>query len=295
MYNKGRVDIDAMAYEGVKNNWIKDKIWNPKWELEPGETWLHEEPEEEEVEAPATSDDSDTQLSDTVDGGQQAYRPQNSGWGIFGWPPVPKVTNDRTDRSPTQASGGSEASDAGRRLFERTEPPSGHQVAVTHGTQDPEQTPWLSLRNTRSSQAETRGDQGSSAASKRQRLNTTEDLSPSGRSVSSPPRQSKRSRRSDEVEDEQPPKRSRHNTRHSVLSSHNASDTADTNKESHDSKADVTDGVMQVKTLLCDEMAASTSRRTRGKSVRTVPIPLRRSNRIADQRRKKSSPQARPK
>jgi hypothetical protein len=44
----GIVDIDAKAYENVKNSWVKQKIWNPSWGNMPGMTWNHEEPEEDE-------------------------------------------------------------------------------------------------------------------------------------------------------------------------------------------------------------------------------------------------------
>ncbi|KAK0609377.1 hypothetical protein B0T17DRAFT_546918 [Bombardia bombarda] len=67
---------------------------------------------------------------------------------------------------------------------------------------------------------------------------------------------------------------SRFNTRHFVLSSHNASDTADTNKESHNSKTVVAKGA----TLSCDKKAASMSRGTGGERVRAVSNPFRRSN-----------------
>ncbi|OAX83522.1 hypothetical protein ACJ72_02116 [Emergomyces africanus] len=44
------LDIDAKAYENVKNRWIKQKIWNPKWGDMPGMTWIHEEPDEDEAD-----------------------------------------------------------------------------------------------------------------------------------------------------------------------------------------------------------------------------------------------------
>ena len=46
MYD-GVVDFDREAYKNVKNSWIKQKIWNPKWDDIPGRTWIHEEPDEE--------------------------------------------------------------------------------------------------------------------------------------------------------------------------------------------------------------------------------------------------------
>ncbi|KAH8729166.1 hypothetical protein BGZ61DRAFT_491617 [Ilyonectria robusta] len=253
------IDLDAVAYQGVKKNWIKNGIWNPKWDDLPGRTWIYEEPEEEVVvEAPAASDDSGRRPSDTADDRQQTHGPRHPS--LFRPAPIPEVTNGRTDGGPTRAPGGAEASNAEGRPSGRTRESSSRQLTVTHGTQDPEQPPRRSLRSARPSQAETGG---SSAAT----------------CLSSPPCQSKRSRCSDAVEHEQPPKRPRHNTRHSVLSSHNASDT---NKESHNSKTVVTKGA----TPSCDEMATSTSRGTGGKRVTAVSNPLRRSARIAERERK---------
>ncbi|KAF2278990.1 uncharacterized protein EI97DRAFT_431207 [Westerdykella ornata] len=44
----GTIDIDAMAYESTKKNWIEDEIWNPAWGELPGTTWMHEDLEEED-------------------------------------------------------------------------------------------------------------------------------------------------------------------------------------------------------------------------------------------------------
>ena len=42
----GGFDLDAMAYENVKIMWEKDGLWNTEWNLVPGRTWAHEEPDE---------------------------------------------------------------------------------------------------------------------------------------------------------------------------------------------------------------------------------------------------------
>lgn len=114
------IDLDAMAYQGVKNNWIKDGIWNPKWDELPGRTWIHEEPEEEEmVEAPAASDDAGRRPSDTADDDrQQAHGPRHPN--LFGPAPIPEVTNGRTDGRPARAPRGAEASNAETRPSGRT-------------------------------------------------------------------------------------------------------------------------------------------------------------------------------
>lgn len=41
-------DIDAMAYQDVKNTWTKRGIWNKSWGTLPGMSWKHEEPIEKE-------------------------------------------------------------------------------------------------------------------------------------------------------------------------------------------------------------------------------------------------------
>lgn len=71
------VDLDVMAYESVKNNWIEDGIWNPKWGKFPGMTWIHEEPEEEEpVKASVASDSAGGQSLNAVHGIQKPCAPQ---------------------------------------------------------------------------------------------------------------------------------------------------------------------------------------------------------------------------
>lgn len=217
------IDLDAVAYQGVKKNWIKNGIWNPKWDDLPGRTWIYEEPEEEVVvEAPAASDDSGRRPSDTADDRQQTHGPRHPS--LFRPAPIPEVTNGRTDGGPTRAPGGAEASNAEGRPSGRTRESSSRQLTVTHGTQDPEQPPRRSLRSARPSQAETggssaatvrsqvqthpsarpaempkksstkgrlnrsRGDDLNKQTSKSQRLSISEDLSPSERSVSPLPR-----------------------------------------------------------------------------------------------------------
>ncbi|KAJ2897758.1 hypothetical protein MKZ38_004381 [Zalerion maritima] len=260
------IDLNAMAYQGVKNNWIKDGVWNPKWDELPGRRGSTKNPRKKRW----------WKLLPLLM--TPAHGPRHPS--IFGPAPNPEVTNER------RPSG-------------RTREALSRQLAVTHGTQDPEQAPRRSLRSARSSQADealplqltqrrlnrSRGDDLDEQTSKSQSLNIGEDLSPSERSVPSPPRQSKRSRCSVAVEDEQPPKRPRYSTRHSVLSSRNSSDTADTNKESHNSKTVVTKGT----TLPCDEKAASTSTAAGRKRLRAASNPLRRSTRIAEREREQAA------
>ena len=45
-------DINTMAYETIKNFWVKQKIWDERWSILPGMSWKHEEPFEEETNAP---------------------------------------------------------------------------------------------------------------------------------------------------------------------------------------------------------------------------------------------------
>ncbi|KAL8935304.1 MAG: hypothetical protein Q9211_004768 [Gyalolechia sp. 1 TL-2023] len=42
------VDIEAEAYKRVRDSWMEDKIWNPKWGEFPGMMWMHEDPDEQD-------------------------------------------------------------------------------------------------------------------------------------------------------------------------------------------------------------------------------------------------------
>ncbi|KAG6015420.1 hypothetical protein E4U43_005353 [Claviceps pusilla] len=48
--NNIAADINTIAYENVKQVWIRRRIWNSKWGLLPGMTWKHEHPFDEEDE-----------------------------------------------------------------------------------------------------------------------------------------------------------------------------------------------------------------------------------------------------
>lgn len=233
---------------------------------------------------------------------------------------MPGVTNVRADGRPTRVPGGAEASIAERRPSGRTRKALSGHIAITNGTQDLEQASRRSCRSTRSSQAETQGERGFSAATvrsqvqihlsarpaelskksrtkgmlnrrldehgcKSQKRNITEQLPHSECGVSSPSRRSKRSRCFDVVEDEQPSKRLRNHTRYSVLSSHDASDIADTSKEPNDSKT----SVIKAPIRSCDKKGASTKRGTGGEVVRAVSNLPRRSKRIAERKRKQTA------
>ncbi|KAF4976835.1 hypothetical protein FZEAL_6549 [Fusarium zealandicum] len=185
------IELDAIAYESVKNNWIKGGIWRPEWDDQPGGTWKHEEPEPESEdeeentgEAPQPpSNPSSRRLSDTADDGQPTLARYPN---LFARAPIHEGANDRTDGGPARGTRGAEA-----------------------------------------------------------------DLPPLERSNIPPrPRRSKRTRESDTFADEQPPKRSRYNTRHS--------------------RNVITNGA----TL---ERAVSATEGTRGERVGATSIPLRRS------------------
>ncbi|KPM46524.1 hypothetical protein AK830_g48 [Neonectria ditissima] len=92
------VDLDALAYESVKSNWIKDGIWRPEWDLLPGDTWHHEEPDEDEEEAEAPAEDDS----------QPANNPRRPT--LFGLAPLPGAANDRRPGpGEAQACGEAEA------------------------------------------------------------------------------------------------------------------------------------------------------------------------------------------
>lgn len=65
------VDLDSMAYETVKSNWIRDGIWKPEWTELPGSTWAHEDLLQEQDKAQRVGtvvDDSGEQPSPVVHG-----------------------------------------------------------------------------------------------------------------------------------------------------------------------------------------------------------------------------------
>ncbi|KAF5127074.1 hypothetical protein E5D57_008002 [Metarhizium anisopliae] len=252
------VDIDTMAYQSVKDMWIEDGIWNPKWGELPGMTWIYEEPEEEEAaEAPASPDAVAGQHEDAIDDGRQ-HAPVPRTLSIFGQALISNMANGGTDGSSAPALGDAGASTTDRRTGTREAPSD--QTAVTHDVQDPGDRPRRAARIERPPREERT------------------------------PRLRKRSRGSDAVVDEQPPKRPRRSTRLSALP-HNASDSADANKP-HGSKTVDTSGVEEGRRPPCDKRAAPASGKTKGKKVNAVANPVRRSARIAERERKRMADMA---
>ncbi|CAG9983575.1 unnamed protein product [Clonostachys byssicola] len=102
------VNLDYLAYESVKKNWIKDGIWSPKWDGElPGSSWYHEEPEswgavEPQHAAPASTDPARRPPDlTTEDSQQQARRRQGSN----------DVPNDEADAPHAESPLGRQARD----------------------------------------------------------------------------------------------------------------------------------------------------------------------------------------
>ncbi|KID76049.1 uncharacterized protein G6M90_00g078890 [Metarhizium brunneum] len=252
------VDIDTIVYQSVKDMWIEDGIWNPKWGELPGMTWIYEEPEEEEaVEAPASPDAVAGQHEDAIDDGRQ-HAPVPRTLSIFGQALISNMASGGTDGSSAPALGDAGASTTDRRTGTREAPSD--QTAVTHDVQDPGDRPRRAARIERPPREERT------------------------------PRLRKRSRGSDAVVDEQPPKRPRRSTRLSALP-HNASDSADANKP-HGSKTVDTSGVEEGRRPPCDKRAAPASGKTKGKKVNAVANPVRRSARIAERERKRMADMA---
>ncbi|KAK2611909.1 hypothetical protein QQS21_002015 [Conoideocrella luteorostrata] len=191
-------DLDAMAYESVKSIWIKDGIWRSEWSDMPGMKWMYEGPEEEKLVETPAA-------ASSVKRGQPEV--------IFGLAAPPfNVTHGRIDGNLGSAPADAEASGTERRAGGRTREASIFQPVVTHSAQDAEE------------------------ATRRNIGIATSHLA--ARGVFSPPGRSKRSRCSDVTEDEQPPKRLRHNSRHSAIFCEE-SDATDTN-EQHDLRTPVT-------------------------------------------------------
>ncbi|KAG8410991.1 hypothetical protein J3459_016749 [Metarhizium acridum] len=255
------VDLDAMAYQSVKDIWIEDGIWNSKWGELPGMTWIHEEPEEEEeVEAPASPDATIGQQENAIDHGRQhASVPQTIN--IFGQTQISHVASGGSNSSSAPALGDAEASNTVRRTGRRTREALSRQNPVNHDVQVPADAPRRSPRIARPPREE--------------------------RGVPSAPRPSKRSHGSGAVEDEHPPKRLRRNTRHSAP--HNASDSAEANKP-HGLRTVDTNGAVEGRIPPGDKRVEPASGKTRGKRAKAVSNPanpVRRSARIAEREMKR--------
>ncbi|KAF1951825.1 hypothetical protein CC80DRAFT_519077 [Byssothecium circinans] len=244
------VDLDAIAHQSVKNNWIEDGIWDPKWDELPGMTWIHEEPEEEEVvEAPTAFDHAGGRRPDAAaDDRHQSHGPRYPN--LFAPAPIPEATNGHADDSPAPAAGGTETSNAKRQTGGRKRGVLGRQPAITDIAQ-PKEAPRRSLRIA---------------------------------SVAAASRKPKRSRNYNAIEDKQPLKRLRYNSHDSGLFSHKASDTANTtpNIGLHDSRTVATRNVGEVRTLAGNKKAVMTSGGTGWMRITAVSNPCRRSARIAE-------------
>lgn len=206
------IDLDALAYESVKNNWIKDGIWHPDWDDFPGRTWKHEEPEPE----------SEPESEDEEDVGEASHR----------------------SSSPSSSRPGDTTRD-------------GQPILTRYSNLFGAQSPIHEVANDGAEGESTRGSRDLEA-----NLPALEH----GNTVS-PFHRSKRTRRgSDTAADEQPRKRPRGNTQHSGN--------------------DDTKGAFTI-----EGAVNMTKRATRGRTVRdAVPIPVRRSSRIAAKQAAQAAP-----
>ncbi|KAM6533876.1 hypothetical protein FALCPG4_006822 [Fusarium falciforme] len=238
------VDLDSMAYETVKNNWIEDRIWKPEWNELPGSTWAHEDPieEQDKVKYVGTIDDSGEQPSSVAHGpGRQPSELVDDWLGVpisqrrdpfSGELLYPKVTEDCTDGTSNleQASGDQKGTPNSPRAGTQG---SEFSFAATLGPQVQVQPP---------------GSHG-------------EAFKGGGKS--------KLARRQSDDFGKQPPKRPRHTPQHSVPSSHEASDPAGTGKESPAPKGVITKGEQLAKGETAG--AASNPRRPSPRTSDTAP------------------------
>lgn len=94
-------DINTIAYNRVKDTWVKRRIWNDKWGVLPGMTWKHEQPLEEMLLEEIGPDPVPSQAEDATKGTEE--RPclfRSLG------PPVttssrPGNNNDRAEEQPS--------------------------------------------------------------------------------------------------------------------------------------------------------------------------------------------------
>lgn len=189
----GRVlDLDALAYESVKENWTKDGIWNPKWGDLPGPSWIHEEPEE------PTPVDSNTPVGGPPDIVAEDNRQPTLGTrqtNLFTPASIPEAINNYADDNRTQTSTEAGATNIERRSSTRAWKTCVNQLGVADGTRSLEEAPRQLSRNARSTMAENQASTVSFSTPRRE-----------GRH--------KRSRDDDIVKSEQPPKRTRYNNRY---------------------------------------------------------------------------------
>ncbi|KAJ4225609.1 hypothetical protein NW759_005301 [Fusarium solani] len=230
------VDLDSMAYETVKNNWIRDRIWKPEWNELPGSTWAHEDPlqEQDKVEYVGTVDDSGEQPSTVFYG--PSKRPSEL---VDAWLGIP-ISQRRDPFS-------------GRLLYPEV------TQGCTDGTSNLEQASRDQKGTANSPQGGTRGSEFSFAAT----LGPQVQVQPPGShgEASKSGGKSKLARGQSDSLDEQPPKRPRHAPQHSVPSSQEASDPAGKDKESLVPKGVTTKGEQLAKGETAG--AASNPRRPR--------------------------------
>lgn len=125
------IDLDAMAYQSVRENWVEDGVWHPKWGEIPGSSWLHEEPGAREVlAAPATPDNSLENLTDTVEDTQEGHSTQ------FPASPAPALhsgaLSGRIDGASSRFFEGIKAFKAGERLCDVVRDVTKRQFALDH-------------------------------------------------------------------------------------------------------------------------------------------------------------------
>ncbi len=101
----GLVDIDAVAYENIKNSWIEQKIWNPIWGDEPGTAWMHEEPEKDELDVCPAPEAVSTDETDVADDAEHALRPIFER-GVLSLSPTQLSDGDRVSSNNSSASRG---------------------------------------------------------------------------------------------------------------------------------------------------------------------------------------------
>uniref|UniRef100_A0A8H7K261 Uncharacterized protein n=1 Tax=Bionectria ochroleuca TaxID=29856 RepID=A0A8H7K261_BIOOC len=160
------VDLDSLAYQSVKKNWVKDGVWSPKWDGEmPGPSWYHEEPEswgpvEPQHAAPTSAEPAQRPPDLTAEDSQQQTRRRQDASPPAALDqshlPVPASASEASNHAASNASNEvpndeADAPRAGSPLGRRTRNTLSQQAAasddVPSRTQEPRQSPRQSPRH----------------------------------------------------------------------------------------------------------------------------------------------------
>ncbi|CAI6091386.1 unnamed protein product [Clonostachys chloroleuca] len=178
----GAVDLDSLAYQSVKKNWITDGIWSPKWDGEvPGPSWYHEEPEswgplEPQQAAPTSTEPAQRPPDLTAEDSQQQTRRRQDASPSSALDqshlPVPASASEASNHAASNTSNQvpndeADAPRAGSPLRRRTRNTLSQQVAASDNVPSWAQEPRQSLRHATTTRPDNQDGAGPSDAQAR--------------------------------------------------------------------------------------------------------------------------------